>query len=70
MATAFVTVGTTRFDDLIEVVTSDEVKKVESVILQIGNSNSAPVEAAKQKHNCNDFEINYYRFKASIYDDI
>ncbi|GLV41748.1 Alg13 UDP-N-acetylglucosaminyltransferase subunit [Carabus blaptoides fortunei] len=65
----FVTVGTTKFDKLIETVTSAEVLHIlsslgyDSVTLQIGNGSFEPVES-------NIIKISYYRLKPSIKDDI
>lgn len=65
----FVTVGTTKFDKLIETVTSETVLHTlsslgyNSVTLQIGHGSFEPKESAI-------ININYYRLKPSIKEDI
>eukprot|EP00794_Sanderia_malayensis_P005906 gene5906-6592_t len=68
---AFVTVGTTRFDDLIRIVSSKECllalksKGFSQITMQIGNSET---EIPPAKENL--IQINWYRFKPSIQEDI
>ena len=67
----FVTVGTTRFDSLINTVVSEDVQKVfaeknyTDFTLQIGNS-IEPVEEKERLVNVNEI----YRFKSSLETDI
>ncbi|KAM4585774.1 UDP-N-acetylglucosamine transferase subunit ALG13 [Fundulus diaphanus] len=71
MKTVFVTVGTTRFDELIESVTSSEVAQVlkargyERLVLQVGNGSFVPDAAS-----CAHLSVEAYRFKESIAEDM
>lgn len=65
----FVTVGTTKFDQLIESITHNNILELlkksgyESITLQIGNGSFEPQQSSI-------ININYYRLKSSIKDDI
>lgn len=67
----FVTVGTTRFDLLIEYVTSPAILRrlkqigCKEITLQTGNSDAEIGEYVKE-----DIKLNLYRFKDSIKEDI
>ncbi|XP_062512304.1 UDP-N-acetylglucosamine transferase subunit ALG13 homolog [Corticium candelabrum] len=71
MATVFVTVGTTKFDELIETVTSDSIKKVllerdyDRLLLQIGRGSFEPVSSKDSS-----FVVESYQFKNSLSVDL
>lgn len=72
----FVSVGTTKFDELIEKITSQQIliylqrKGCKYLTIQIGNGveiDNSNVKSASTEFN---IEIDWYRFKPSIRDDI
>lgn len=71
MKTVFVTVGTTRFDELIESITSPENiqtlkdRGYERLVLQVGKGSLLPTA-----DSCPHITLEAYRFKSSIADDI
>ncbi|CAG09783.1 unnamed protein product, partial [Tetraodon nigroviridis] len=71
MKTVFVTVGTTRFDELIESITSPVNVQVlkdrgyERLVLQVGQGSLLPAA-----DSCPHISLEAYRFKGSIADDI
>ncbi|MEQ2217293.1 hypothetical protein XENOCAPTIV_003497 [Xenoophorus captivus] len=67
MTTVFVTVGTTRFDELIESVTSSEVTQVSRGlhIGQVGRGTLVP-----DADSCADLSVEAFRFKDSIAEDM
>ncbi|KAK5616816.1 hypothetical protein CRENBAI_018295 [Crenichthys baileyi] len=71
MTTVFVTVGTTRFDELIESVTSSEVTQILKargygrLVLQVGRGTLVP-----DADSCADLSVEAFRFKDSIAEDM
>ncbi|XP_056147703.1 UDP-N-acetylglucosamine transferase subunit ALG13 homolog [Lampris incognitus] len=71
MKTVFVTVGTTSFDELIEIIISSEAVQAlkargyERLVLQVGRGCLLPTV-----ESCPDLEIEAFRFKDSIAKDI
>ncbi|XP_054887119.1 UDP-N-acetylglucosamine transferase subunit ALG13 homolog [Poeciliopsis prolifica] len=71
MKTVFVTVGTTRFDELIENVTSSEATQVlkfrgyERLVLQVGKGSLLP-----DADSCAHLSVEAFRFKDSIAEDM
>ncbi|XP_038159907.1 UDP-N-acetylglucosamine transferase subunit ALG13 homolog [Cyprinodon tularosa] len=71
MKTVFVTVGTTRFDELIESVTSPEVTRIlkargyERLVLQVGRGAFVP-----DADSCAHLSVEAFRFKDSIAEDM
>lgn len=71
MKTVFVTVGTTRFDELIESVTSSEVTQVlkargyTRLVLQVGSGSFLP-----DADSCAPLSVEAFRFKDSIAADM
>ena len=72
MKSVFVTVGTTSFDKLIQVVSSDAVVEMfqklgySKLELQIGRGEYEP----RERDNVNGVELTYFRYKDSIKDHI
>ncbi|KAM4621527.1 UDP-N-acetylglucosamine transferase subunit ALG13 [Polymixia lowei] len=71
MKTAFVTVGTTSFDELIESITSSDAVQIlkargyEHLVLQVGRGSLLP-----SPESCPDLKLEAFRFKDSIAEDI
>ncbi|KAF3694005.1 UDP-N-acetylglucosamine transferase subunit ALG13 -like protein [Channa argus] len=71
MKTVFVTVGTTSFDELIEIVTSSgavqalKARGYERLVLQVGRGSLLP-----PADSCPNFRLEAFRFKDSIAEDI
>ncbi|XP_036404863.1 UDP-N-acetylglucosamine transferase subunit ALG13 homolog [Megalops cyprinoides] len=71
MKTVFVTVGTTRFDELIESVASEETVRVlsdlgyQKLVLQVGRGSVLP-----DPDSCAGLVVDAFRFKDSIAEDI
>ncbi|XP_005799536.1 UDP-N-acetylglucosamine transferase subunit ALG13 homolog isoform X2 [Xiphophorus maculatus] len=71
MKTVFVTVGSTRFDELIESVTSSEATQVlkfrgyERLVLQVGKGSLLP-----DADSCAHLSVEAFRFKDSIAEDM
>ncbi|XP_003970264.2 UDP-N-acetylglucosamine transferase subunit ALG13 homolog isoform X1 [Takifugu rubripes] len=71
MKTVFVTVGTTKFDQLIESITSPENVQIlkdrgyERLVLQVGKGSVLPTA-----DSCPHISLEAYRFKSSIAEDI
>ncbi|XP_023814836.1 putative bifunctional UDP-N-acetylglucosamine transferase and deubiquitinase ALG13 [Oryzias latipes] len=71
MKTVFVTVGTTRFDELIETVTCSEAAKAlkargyKRLLLQIGRGSFVP-----DADSCPELKLEVFRFKDSIAEDM
>ncbi|KAL4631680.1 hypothetical protein GN956_G15634 [Arapaima gigas] len=71
MTTVFVTVGTTRFDELIETVTSQEAVQAllargyKHLVLQVGRGSVLPGQ-----DSCPGMTVHSFRFKDSIAEDI
>uniref|UniRef100_A0A3Q3JHK6 UDP-N-acetylglucosamine transferase subunit ALG13 n=1 Tax=Monopterus albus TaxID=43700 RepID=A0A3Q3JHK6_MONAL len=65
MKTVFVTVGTTKFDELIENVTSKEAHGYERLVLQVGRGSLLPTV-----DSCLHIRLEAFRFKDSIAEDM
>ncbi|XP_038848914.1 UDP-N-acetylglucosamine transferase subunit ALG13 homolog isoform X2 [Salvelinus namaycush] len=70
MKRVFVTVGTTRFDDLIELVTSPEAVQVSMIcvqhlVLQVGRSSIFP-----DSDSCHKLTLEAFKFKDSTAEDV
>lgn len=75
--TVFVTVGTTKFEDLIEVISSDEVLQVlldkgfQRVLVQYGNGSRVPFASRPSSNTFKEkLLLECYRLKPSLDDDM
>lgn len=74
--TVFVTVGTTQFEDLIDVITTDDILRLlqsfQCKLLKIQYGTGKPIDAATINHIEENFSIKIecYDFKANILSDI